>query len=114
MIIGILKEIKTEENRVSMTPAGVEVMIQNGHSLLVATSVPNCQAYDPAYSYEVAVIIEEQSGETTRLEGSNILVATGRAAKGMYSRAPSATMPSMVMASMEPSRKQHSRRATAR
>jgi len=35
MIIGILKEIKTEENRISMTPAGVEVMIQNGHTLLV-------------------------------------------------------------------------------
>ena len=35
MIIGVLKEIKTEENRVSMIPAGVEVMIQNGHTLLV-------------------------------------------------------------------------------
>ncbi|MCP4692986.1 MAG: alanine dehydrogenase [Desulfobacterales bacterium] len=35
MIVGILKEIKAEENRVSMTPAGVEVMIQNGHTLLV-------------------------------------------------------------------------------
>jgi alanine dehydrogenase len=35
MIVGILKEIKTEENRVSMTPAGVEVMRQNGHILLV-------------------------------------------------------------------------------
>ena len=35
MIVGILKEIKTEENRVSMTPAGVEVMSQNGHTLLV-------------------------------------------------------------------------------
>jgi alanine dehydrogenase len=31
MIVGILKEIKTEENRVCMTPAGVEVMITNGH-----------------------------------------------------------------------------------
>jgi alanine dehydrogenase len=30
-----LKEIKAEENRVSMTPAGVEVMGQNGHTLLV-------------------------------------------------------------------------------
>ena len=29
MIVGILKEIKAEENRVCMTPAGVEVMIQN-------------------------------------------------------------------------------------
>lgn len=35
MIVGILKEIKTEENRVSMTPAGVEVMTGKGHSVLV-------------------------------------------------------------------------------
>ncbi|MBU1184058.1 MAG: alanine dehydrogenase [Proteobacteria bacterium] len=35
MITGILKEIKTEEYRVSMTPAGVEIMKDNGHTLLV-------------------------------------------------------------------------------
>jgi len=35
MIVGILKEIKAEENRVSMTPAGVEIMVENGHTLLV-------------------------------------------------------------------------------
>ena len=35
MLVGILKEIKAEENRISMTPAGVEVMIQNGHTVLV-------------------------------------------------------------------------------
>ena len=35
MIVGILKEIKSEENRVCMTPAGVEVMINNGHTMLV-------------------------------------------------------------------------------
>jgi len=35
MIVGILKEIKTEENRVSMTPAGVEVMAGQGHGVLV-------------------------------------------------------------------------------
>ena len=35
MIVGVLKEIKSEENRVSMTPAGVEVMLQHGHSVLV-------------------------------------------------------------------------------
>ncbi|MBU1150117.1 MAG: alanine dehydrogenase [Proteobacteria bacterium] len=35
MIAGILKEIKTEEYRVSMTPAGVEIMRDNGHTLLV-------------------------------------------------------------------------------
>jgi alanine dehydrogenase len=38
MIVGILKEIKTEENRVCMTPAGVEVMIHNGHTVLVEKS----------------------------------------------------------------------------
>ncbi|MFH2129685.1 MAG: alanine dehydrogenase [bacterium] len=35
MIIGVLKEIKTEENRVSMTPAGVEVLVLNHHTVLV-------------------------------------------------------------------------------
>ena len=35
MIIGILKEIKVAENRVCMTPAGVEVMIHHNHEVLV-------------------------------------------------------------------------------
>ena len=38
MIVGILKEIKAEENRVSLTPAGAEVMRQNGHTVLVEKS----------------------------------------------------------------------------
>ena len=35
MIIGILKEIKTAERRVSMTPAGAEVLNHHGHQVLV-------------------------------------------------------------------------------
>jgi len=35
MIVGVLKEIKPEENRVAMTPAGVEVLKQNGHQVLI-------------------------------------------------------------------------------
>ncbi len=35
MIVGILKEIKPEENRIAMTPAGVESIRQNGHTVLV-------------------------------------------------------------------------------
>ncbi|MCD6225344.1 MAG: alanine dehydrogenase [Deltaproteobacteria bacterium] len=35
MIIGILKEIKAAENRVSMTPAGVETLVHNSHAVLV-------------------------------------------------------------------------------
>jgi alanine dehydrogenase len=38
MIVGILKEIKSEENRVCMTPAGVEVMAHSGHEVLVEKS----------------------------------------------------------------------------
>ena len=38
MIVGILKEIKVLENRVCMTPAGVEVMAQHGHQMLVETN----------------------------------------------------------------------------
>jgi pyruvate dehydrogenase E1 component len=32
---------------------------EDGHSHLLFSVVPNCRAYDPAYSYEVAVIIHE-------------------------------------------------------
>ena len=32
---------------------------QDGHSLVHASTVPNCKAYDPAYSYEIAVIIQD-------------------------------------------------------
>lgn len=35
MNVGILKEIKAEENRVCMTPAGVEVLRHNGHMVFV-------------------------------------------------------------------------------
>ncbi|KAB1440807.1 alanine dehydrogenase [Pseudodesulfovibrio senegalensis] len=35
MIIGIPKEIKTLENRVSMTPGAVETLVRQGHSVLV-------------------------------------------------------------------------------
>lgn len=37
MRIGVLKEIKTKENRVAMTPAGVEQLAARGHEVLVET-----------------------------------------------------------------------------
>ena len=48
MIVGILKEIKAEENRVSMTPAGVEVMTHNGHELLVEKNAGVGSGFDDA------------------------------------------------------------------
>jgi pyruvate dehydrogenase E1 component len=32
---------------------------QDGHSHLIASSVPNCISYDPAFAYEIAVIVKE-------------------------------------------------------
>ncbi len=38
MKVGVLKEIKTKENRVSMTPAGAELMVANGHTVMIETT----------------------------------------------------------------------------
>lgn len=46
MILGILKEIKAEENRVSMTPAGVEVLTKAGHQVLVESGAGTGSNYD--------------------------------------------------------------------
>ncbi len=35
MIVGILKEIKPDENRVSLLPTGVEILSRNGNKVLV-------------------------------------------------------------------------------
>jgi pyruvate dehydrogenase E1 component len=32
---------------------------EDGHSHLLAAAIPNCKAYDPTYSYELAVIIQD-------------------------------------------------------
>ena len=32
---------------------------QDGHSQLLAASVPACQAFDPAFAYELGAIIED-------------------------------------------------------
>ena len=41
------------------TLAGEGLQHQDGHSQLLATTVPNCRAYDPSYAYELAVIIQD-------------------------------------------------------
>ena len=40
------------------TLAGEGLQHQDGHSLLSATTIPNCVSYDPTYAYELAVIIK--------------------------------------------------------
>jgi len=59
MIVGILKEIKVEENRVSMTPGGVEVMAGEGHTVLVEKGAGTGSGFsDEAYRQAGAEIVE--------------------------------------------------------
>jgi len=41
------------------TLAGEGLQHQDGHSHLVASTIPNCVAYDPAFAYELAVIVQD-------------------------------------------------------
>jgi len=41
------------------TLAGEGLQHQDGHSLLVAGTIPNCISYDPTFAYELAVIIHD-------------------------------------------------------
>jgi pyruvate dehydrogenase E1 component len=40
------------------TLAGEGLQHQDGHSLLLASTIPACQAYDPAFAYEVAALVK--------------------------------------------------------
>jgi pyruvate dehydrogenase E1 component len=41
------------------TLAGEGLQHQDGHSPLLASAIPNCVSYDPTFSYELAVIIQD-------------------------------------------------------
>jgi pyruvate dehydrogenase E1 component len=41
------------------TLAGEGLQHQDGHSLVLSSTVPNCVSYDPTYAYELAVIIQD-------------------------------------------------------
>ena len=41
------------------TLAGEGLQHQDGHSLLLASTVPNCRSYDPAFGYELIAIIQD-------------------------------------------------------
>ena len=50
------------------TLMGEGLQHQDGHSLLLASTIPACQAYDPAFAYEVAALIRHG---LTRMYGDN-------------------------------------------
>lgn len=38
MLIGVPKEIKNNENRVAITPAGVDALVRKGHTVIIEKS----------------------------------------------------------------------------
>ncbi len=58
MKVGVLREIKVKEKRVSMTPAGVKAMIRAGHTMLVEKSAGEGSGYsDDDYASAGAAIV---------------------------------------------------------
>ncbi|MCC7297904.1 MAG: alanine dehydrogenase [Bacteroidia bacterium] len=58
MIIGVPKEIKNNENRVAVTPAGVQELIKNGHTLYVQSTAGNGSGFsDSDYTSAGATIL---------------------------------------------------------
>ncbi|MCU0539972.1 MAG: alanine dehydrogenase, partial [Desulfobacterales bacterium] len=53
MIVGVLKEIKSKENRVAMTPAGVEQLAARGHTVEIETRAGEGSGFTDA-QYEKA------------------------------------------------------------
>jgi len=41
------------------TLAGEGLQHQDGHSIVLASTVPSCAAYDPAYAFEIAIIVQD-------------------------------------------------------
>jgi len=41
------------------TLSGEGLQHQDGHSLVAASTVPTCASYDPAYAYEIAIIVQD-------------------------------------------------------
>jgi alanine dehydrogenase len=63
MMIGITKEIKADENRVAITPAGVEILKKNGHSVLIEAGAGRASGFlDSEYSRAGAEIADTAAG----------------------------------------------------
>ncbi|MBU1196319.1 MAG: alanine dehydrogenase [Proteobacteria bacterium] len=62
MIVGIPKEIKPQENRVSMTPSGVDILASHGHTVLVEKKAGMGSGFkDRHYADAGAVIVNTLS-----------------------------------------------------
>lgn len=69
MIIGIPKEIKNNENRVALTPAGTQELVKRGHQVIIQSGAGEASGfYDSAYEGAGAQIIQDASDVFARAE----------------------------------------------
>lgn len=58
MIIGVPKEIKNNENRVALTPAGTQELVKRGHTVLIETAAGRWSGFnDEEYSFAGGKIV---------------------------------------------------------
>ena len=68
MKVGVPKEIKEKENRVALTPAGAQTLIQAGHSVLVQSGAGVGSGFaDEAYAQAGAQLVSVESAWNTDL-----------------------------------------------
>ncbi|MFH1654974.1 MAG: alanine dehydrogenase [Pseudomonadota bacterium] len=82
MIIGIPKEIKTKESRVSVTPAGIKELVKEGHTLLVEKSAGLMTAYSDEDYIKAGAKIVEKADEVWK--GSELIVKVKEPLKSEY------------------------------
>jgi alanine dehydrogenase len=69
MNIGVPKEIKANENRVSLVPAGAEVLVSDGHTVLVESGAGTGSGFpDEAYTSVGATVVSGPEGVWTQSE----------------------------------------------
>lgn len=66
MLIGVPKEIKTEEYRVALTPGGAEAFVQAGHQVVIETGAGNGAGFTDDFYLEAGAEIVETADEVWR------------------------------------------------
>jgi len=69
MVVGVPKEIKDQESRVGVTPAGVKALVEAGHKVLVETHAGTQSSFtDDEYTHAGAEIVAEAAQVWERSE----------------------------------------------
>ncbi|MEX0606510.1 MAG: alanine dehydrogenase, partial [Halofilum sp. (in: g-proteobacteria)] len=63
MLLGVPKEIKTDEHRVGLTPSSVRELVEHGHTVLVETGAGSGIDFDDAAYRAAGAQIAREAGE---------------------------------------------------